>query len=294
MKSNLSQKEINAGMQTIDLLTKNNILLSPHTLKKVIPSYKKFIPNINQYGLWFNQKFTKKIDKYDKIFFLLNGLAASGKDSIYHEMVNLTPKLFYKTVTATSRTARKSEIDKIDYHFYTNVSKFKSDIKKNKFIEFLDRNGVYYGLPKISIDNAFKQPNPIIYCQIEMSGWEKLEKYLFSLKKKTLIIKAFILPHMNINHYLKWLEQNRIGEDTNSRINKSGWELTAAPKKADFIISNRINPKIPTLIYSAKSIINYLLQFFKNPSINKFSLPTDDLKNTNNPSNIIKTHDSIS
>lgn len=293
MKSNLSQKEINSGKQIINLLKKDNTFLSPHTLKKVIPNYKKFISNINQYGLWFTKKFIPKKNKYDKIFFLLNGLAASGKDSLHQEMIKLAPNIFYKTVTATSRPPREREINGIDYHFYSKTSEFKLDIKKNKFIEFLDRNGTYYGLPKTSIDNALKQSNPIIYCQIEMSGWQKLEKYIISQNKDILILKAFVLPHMDINQYIKWLVQNRGEEDIKSRINKSGWELKTAPKKIDFIVSNRINPNISTLTYSAKSIINYLLQFLNRSPVKKFSTPTDKLKFTNNVLNIIKLHDAI-
>jgi len=294
MKSNLSQKEIKSGKKIIDLLQKDNVLLSPHTLTEIIPDYQKFIPHINQYGIWLSKSFLKhKNHKYDKIFFIVNGLAASGKDSLHQEMVKLAPNLFYKTVTATSRPPREGETNGIDYHFYSNLPEFKLDIKKNKFIEFLNRNGTYYGLPKLSIDNAFKQVNPIIYCQIEMSGWQKLEKYVLSQSENILILKAFVLPHMDITRYLNWLIQNRVGEDIESRINKSGWELKTAPQKANFIISNRINPNIPTLTYSAKSIINYLLQFLKKPPIKKFLTPTDKLKFTEKVLDIIKLHNTI-
>jgi len=294
MKSNISQNEINSGKKTINILQNNNCLLSPHILKKIIPDYKKFTPNINQYGFWFSPKFNKKNKKkYNKIFFLFNGLAASGKDSIYSELIKLAPKLFYKTVTATSRTAREGEINKIDYHFYPNISEFKSDIKKNKFIEYIQRGNTYYGLPKISIDNALNQTNPIIYSQIEMSGWEKFEKYIFSQNKNILIIKAFILPHMDIHQYLKWLIQNRGNEEIESRINKSGWEIKTAPKKADFIISNRIKSNSLNLTYSTKTLINSLIPFLNNSPVKKFSIPTNNLKVTKSVSSIIKAHDSI-
>lgn len=294
MKSNISKKEIDSGKKIIDLLQKHNTLLSPHTLKKIIPDYKKYTPDINQYGLWFSPKFNqKKNKKYDKIFFLLNGLAASGKDSIHGELVKLVPKLFYKTITATSRRPRKGEINTVDYHFYPNISEFKTDIKKNKFIEYIKRGNTYYGLPKISIDNALNQLNPIIYCQIEMSGWEKFEKYISSLNKKILVIKAFILPHMDSHQYLKWLIQNRGNEDIESRINKSGWELKTAPKKVDFIVSNRIKTNSLTLNFSAKTIINFLIPFLINSPVKQFLTPTDSLKYTKNVTSIIKTHDSI-
>lgn len=294
MKSNISQHEINSGKQIIDILQNENPLLSPHTLKKFIPDYKNFTPQIDQYGLWFSKKFSQNNNKkYDKIFFLLNGLAASGKDSIHNELIKLVPNFFYKTVTATTRPPRKGEINKIDYHFYPSTSEFKSDIKKNKFIEFLNRNGTYYGLPKKSIDDAINQTNPIIYCQIEMSGWDKLEKYVLSQNKDILILKAFILPYMDTHQYLKWLIQNRGDEDIESRINKSGWEIKIAPQKTGLIIINRIKPNSPTLTYIAKTIINLLTDFVKNKNIKKFQIPTNKLRYTQNTINIIKSHDSI-
>jgi len=294
MKSNISKKEIDSGGNIINLLLKPNPLLSPHLLKNFIPDYKNFFPHINQYGLWLSSTINKKTSqKYDKIIFLLNGLAASGKDSIYKEMTKLTPNLFFKTITATSRFPRENETDGVDYFFYKNTSEFKNGIKKEEFIEYLKRGETYYVLPKKSFDYAFSQPNPIIYCQIEMSGWSKLEQHLSSLNKNFLVIKAFILPNMNLSEYLKWLVQNRGNEGIKSRINKSGWELKIAPQKVDFFITNRISTDIPTLTYTAKTIINALIPFIKTSKIKKNSTPTDNLKNTKNVSNIIKIHDSI-
>ena len=155
MKSNISQKEINSGKKNIDTLQEQNLLLSPHTLKKIILQYNRVSPNINQYGLWISSKIKKNTNqKYDKIIYLCNGLAASGKDSIYNEMINLSPKLFFKTVTATSRPPRKNETDKIDYFFYKNISVFKDDIKNGEFIEYLKRGETLYGLPKKSFKYA--------------------------------------------------------------------------------------------------------------------------------------------
>lgn len=294
MKSNISQKEIDSGKRIINLIKKTNPLLSPHLLKDFIPEYRDFSPSINQYGLWISSNFNKdKNTKYDKIIFLLNGLAASGKDSIYNEIIKLNPSLLFKTITGTSRQPRENEKDGVDYFFYKNKTEFKNDINKGEFIEYIKRGETYYGLPKKSLKLAFEKPNPVIYCQIEMSGWEKLEEYLFSLNKNILLIKSFVLPHMTLTNYLEWLTKNRDNDEITSRINKSGWEIKIAPRMVDFFISNRINPDVPTLTYTAKTIINFLLPFLKLKKIKKFSIPTDNLKPTTNMLKIIKIHDSL-
>jgi guanylate kinase len=298
MKSNISKKEIDSGKKIIDTLLVSNPRLLPFYLKNDLPKYKKFLPDINKYGLWLSSKITKKnkiAQKYDKIIFLCSGLAASGKDSIYNEMIKLCPDLFFKTVTATSRPSRENEVNEVDHYFLKNIDDFKQGIKNQEYLEFIKRGENYYGLPKKSLYHALLQPIPIIYCQIEMSGWSNLEKYISSLKNKNiLIIKCFIFPDMSMSEYINWLTQKRVGEDLDSRINKSGWEIKKAAQKVDLIITNRIRENIPTLTYTAKTILNQIIETANLTDIKKFSTPTDNLKFTIDIEKIIDSHDSIS
>ena len=296
MKSNISNKEINSGKKIIDTLLISNPRLLPFYLKNDFPKYKNFLPDINKYGLWLSKKSIKKINsnqKFDKIFLLYNGLAAGGKDSIYYEIINLYPKILFKIISATTRPIRNDEKENVDHYFYTE-EQFKLAIKKNEFFEYIKRGDSYYGLPKKSLDNAFNQPEPIIFAQLEMSSWLKIEKYLESLKDtKTLVIKIFIMPDMSFDKYLSWLKEKRVNDDLESRINKSGWEIQKAAQKADFIITNRIRENIPTLTYTAKTIINQLIEIAKLTNFKKLSTPTNNLNFTKNVPSIIKTHDSI-
>lgn len=293
MKSNISKKDIDSGKKIIsDLLVKNPRLL-PFYLQEILPQYKKFLPDIKKYGLWCCPKLlNKNPTKYDKIVFLANGLAAAGKDSLYSKMVNLVPDMFFKTITATSRPPREGEVDETDYFFY-QTREFLDSLKNDEFLEFIKRGETYYGLPKKSLDFAFNQPKPIIYCQIEMSGWSKLERYLKSKNLNILVIKQFIMPDMSISEYINWLTNQRLGEDLESRINKSGWEIQKAAIKADIILTNRIRENIPTLSYLAKTIINQLIQIGNLTEINQFKTPTDNLIPQNDINQIISIHDSL-
>lgn len=294
MKSNISQKDINAGKKVIENLLKKNPRLLPHYLKEVIPKYKKFSPDIKKYGLWCcHQNLSKnKSTKYDKIIFLASGLAAAGKDSIYKEMVNLAPDMFFKTITATSRSPRENEVNEVDYFFY-QTNEFIESLKNDEFLEFIKRGETYYGLPKKSLDHAFNQPKPVIYCQIEMSGWSKLEKYIKSKNLNVLIIKEFIMPDMSVSEYINWLTTNRLGEDLESRINKSGWEIQKAATKANIILTNRIRENIPTLTYLAKTVINQLIEISNLTNFSQFETVTDKLISNKNALEIIDQHDQI-
>jgi guanylate kinase len=290
MKSNISQKDINSGKKIIKNLLIKNPRLLPCYLKEILPKYQIFSPDIKKYGLWCCKKSFPK-NKYDKIIFLVSGLAAAGKDSIYNQMYHLSPNLFHKIVTATSRLPRENEINEVDYFFY-QTDEFLSSIKNDEFLEFIKRGETYYGLPKKSLDYAFNQSKPVIYCQIEMSGWSKLEKYIKSKNKNILIIKEFIMPDMSISEYISWLTNERKEEELESRINKSGWEIQKAATKANIIVTNRIREYIPTLNYLAKTTINQIIDL-GNLNIPKFKTPTDSLIHTQNHEEIITTHDNI-
>lgn len=292
MKSNISTKDINTGGEIIKKLLIKNPRLLPFYLQEIIPNYKKFLPNIYKYGLWHRHQSISKNIKYDKVIFLASGLAAAGKDSIYQEMTQLVPDMFFKTITATSRPPRENEINEVDYFFY-QTNEFIESLKNNQFLEFIKRGETYYGLPQKSLDFAFNQPKPVIYCQIEMSGWSKLEKYIKSKNLNVLIIKEFIMPDMSISEYVNWLTTNRLGEDLESRINKSGWEIQKAAIKADIILTNRIRENIPTLDYVAKTIINEITKIANLHNFPIFSLPTDNFNKITDPKEIIMTHDSI-
>lgn len=292
MKSNISIKDINAGKKVIENLLIKNPRLLPHYLKEIIPKYKKFSPNIQKYGLWCCHKSISKNIKYDKVIFLASGLAAAGKDSIYKEMTNLEPNMFFKTITATSRPPRDGEVHEADYFFY-QTNEFIESLKNNEFLEFIKRGETYYGLPKKSLDFAFNQPKPIIYCQIEMSGWSKLEKYIKSKNLNVLIIKEFIMPDMSVSEYINWLTTNRLGEDLESRINKSGWEIQKAATKANIILTNRIRENIPTLTYIAKTVINQIVETANLTEFSQFESITNTLSVTKNIEEIISTHDNI-
>jgi len=295
MKSNISKKEIESGKEIIEKLSKLNPKLLPHHLKDIVPDYKKFLPHPQKYGLWSSTK-TKKSkfnQKYDKILLLLNGISAGGKDAIHQEMERLAPKLFSKAVTATSRPPREGEIHGQDYYFYESHQVFRQSLKNGEFLEYYKRGETYYGLPKKSLENSINHSSPIIYSQLEMSGWSKAEKYISTNHANIFILKIFVIPDMNFFDYQKWFIEKRNNDDIESRLNKTGWELKKAPKKADFIITNRIRENSPSLTYTAQTIINQITDLLKDPKISQFPTPFNIDQELEDTESIIQFHDSI-
>jgi guanylate kinase len=265
MKSNISKKDIKSGKEIIEKLSELNPKLLPHFLKDIIPDYQKFLFHPHKYGLWFSNKtkHPKFNQKYDKIMLLISGITAGGKDAIHQEMEKLAPNLFSKSVTATSRPPREGEIHGQDYYFFENHKIFRQSLKNNEFLEYYKRGETFYGLPKKSLNSSINHPSPVIYSQLEMSGWSKAEKYISINYPNIFILKIFIIPDMNFSDYKKWFLKKRNNNDIESRLNKTGWELKTAPKKADFIITNRIEKNTDSLTRTAQTIINQITDLLK-------------------------------
>jgi len=258
MRSNLSKKEIESGKDLIQLLLEKDIKLLPDYLRELVLEYKNFFKDPQQEYLWFSKKTKQKEfnQKYDKIMLLLSGITASGKDAIRQEIERLSPNLLTKTITATSRQPRKEEVDGKDYYFFNNSKNFRQAIKNKEFLEYIKQGQRFYGLPKKSLDEAIKQKNPVIYSQIEMSGWTKVERYLSNLPEVNIFnLKVFVVPEMNFSEYQQWLKEKRSNDDLESRLAKTGWELKKAPKKSHFIVINKITKDGEHLTHTAQTII---------------------------------------
>jgi len=299
MKSNISKKDIESGKNIIELLQQKNPKLLPHQLKEIISGYKKFSVSLEKFGIWISPKARSKKfrQKYSKVILLFSGVTAGGKDAIREEIETLAPNLFKKTVTSTSRPPREGEIEGKDYFFFESSKLFRLSIKNQEFLEYIKRGEHFYGLPKKSLDEALTSDSPVVYSQIEMSGWSKTEKYLNTISQsQTLILKVFVLPDMNFSDYQKWLTEKRTNEDIDIRLAKTGWEIKKAPKKADFIVTNRIREDKKFLNLTAKAIINQIAEFLDHPSFPTFPPEftiNEKLKKSKDTEAILSFHNSI-
>lgn len=299
MRSNLSHKDIESGKDIIKLLQEKNPRLSPHHLKDIVSEYQKFSLSLEKFGLWVSPKAKSKKfkQKYSKVMLLFSGVTAGGKDAIREEIETLAPNLFKKTITGTSRPPREGEIEGKDYFFFKDTKTFRSSIKNQEFLEYIKRGSQLYGLPKKSLDEAISSSSPVVYSQIEMSGWSKTEKYLNTITQNQIFtIKVFVLPDMNFTEYQNWLDQKRNNEDVDIRLAKTGWEIKKAPKKADFIVSNRIREDKKYLNLTAKTIINQIAEVLDFPTFPSFPSEftiDENLKKSKDIEKILSFHDSI-
>lgn len=76
---------------------------------------------------------------------ILSGPTAVGKNTVGEHLMRTHPDLT-RIVTATTRTPRAGEIDGEDYHFCTEED-FKAGLARNRFLEYAEVHGRYYGTP---------------------------------------------------------------------------------------------------------------------------------------------------
>lgn len=81
---------------------------------------------------------------------ILIGPSASGKTEIAKYLISKFA--FKKFVTTTTRKPRYGEINDIDYHFI-DIDTFQKYINEDKFIEYVNYNGNYYGTTLEEIDD---------------------------------------------------------------------------------------------------------------------------------------------
>ena len=81
---------------------------------------------------------------------ILVGKAASGKDYLKHK---LKSKKFKIGVSHTTRPPRENEKDGVDYNFVSEYE-FTEMIGQEKFIEYMEFNGWYYGQTEADFNGA--------------------------------------------------------------------------------------------------------------------------------------------
>ena len=256
-------------------LAQINPCLCPDRLTKFFPEYSKFSRNCDRFGIWQTPVIKKRIaqnkNKYSKVLLLLSGVAGGGKDAIREKIEELYPNTIFKMITATSRQPREGEQHAVDYYFYDSKAAFKKAIDNNELLEWVTQGSRLYGLPKISLNDAIKKPQPIACTHVEMTAWPKVSKFIKQeVKEKPFILKVFVMPHMKYNRYAnKWLSDRR--EDYDARISRTLWELNKAPHEADLLISNHIDKITPFLKWQTKSLLRLIWEILTPEAKNQFS-----------------------
>tara|TARA_B100000963_G_scaffold258275_1_gene226664 strand:- start:987 stop:1538 length:552 start_codon:yes stop_codon:yes gene_type:complete len=157
-----------------------------------------------------------------KKLIIITGPSGVGKGTVVRDILKRDKNLWL-SISATTRSPRKGEIEGVDYYFLTKT-RFKQMIDEQLFLEWAEFADNFYGTPLSSIrekiENGFK-----VILEIEVEGANQVrEKFPDSLS-------IFLLPPNK-----KELE-NRIRD----RGTDNEASILRRLERADFEISSSIN-----------------------------------------------------
>lgn len=104
----------------------------------------------------------------NKKLFVISGCSGVGKGTVINEFMKRNSGDFILSVSCTTRKPRPNEIDGVNY-FFISKENFEKNIKEDKFLEYAQFAGNYYGTKKKYINEKFEQGFNII-LEIETQG----------------------------------------------------------------------------------------------------------------------------
>lgn len=163
---------------------------------------------------------------------VISGPSGAGKSTLLKKLLAEYPDKFGFSISNTTRQPRVGEVDGVDYHF-TTVEDFKDLINNNKFIEWAQFSGNYYGTSFKSV-NAITKQNKICILDIDMQGVK-------SVKASNLNARYLFLSPPSIESLRSRLEGRgtETSESLEKRISAAAAEMEYAQTGAhDKIIIN--------------------------------------------------------
>lgn len=100
------------------------------------------------------------------ILTVISGFSGAGKGTIMKKLVGEYP--YFLSVSATTRSPRKGDLDGVDYFFKTR-EEFEQMIQDKALIEWAEYCGNYYGTPKEAVKKQLAEGRDVL-LEIEMQG----------------------------------------------------------------------------------------------------------------------------
>lgn len=166
----------------------------------------------------------------NKKLFVISGCSGVGKGTVLKEFMARNTEDFMLSVSCTTRKPRPGEVDGINY-FFMPVEEFQDCIKKDKFLEYAQFAGNYYGTKQKYINQKFAEGLNII-LEIETQGALQVKK------KMPEAVLIFIAPPSveELEHRLRG-RHTEDEETIKKRLDLVKIELERS-KQYDYIVVN--------------------------------------------------------
>lgn len=171
--------------------------------------------------------------------------SGSGKTTIVREILPQFPNLQF-SISATSRAPRGSELDGVDYYFFS-TEQFLQAVEAEKFIEWQEvYAGTCYGTLRAEVERIWNSGGVVVF-DVDVVGGVNLKRIFGDSA-----LSIFIMPLS-----IEVLRQRLVGRATDSaeaierRLAKASTEIEFAPKFDKVIV----NDDLPTAVSQTAAAI---------------------------------------
>ncbi len=107
------------------------------------------------------------------LLIVISGASGTGKGTVCKKILAEMPKIAY-SISATTRKPRAGEVDGREYYFLS-VEEFKAWIAEEKFLEYAEVYGNFYGTPLNKIEERLNRGEDIL-LEIDVQGALNVKK----------------------------------------------------------------------------------------------------------------------
>ena len=164
------------------------------------------------------------------LLIVISGPSGVGKGTVRKALFEMPKHNLTYSISMTTRKKREGEVDGKDYYFVSK-EEFEKKIEENKFLEYAEFVGNYYGTPLDKVNEQLDLGNEVV-LEIEVEGALQVKK------KVPDCVMIFIVPPGKEALYQRLRKRGTESEDViQQRIEKANREFKLA-KYYDYIVVN--------------------------------------------------------
>ena len=116
---------------------------------------------------------------------IVSGPSGVGKSTVLHQVFDKLDRYFF-SISATTRAPRPGETDGVEYYFISR-EEFEARIAQNRFLEYAEYAGNYYGTP-IEPIYEHSAAGDVVFLDVEVQGYQQIRE------KIPEAVSVFIAP----------------------------------------------------------------------------------------------------
>ena len=165
---------------------------------------------------------------------VISGPSGVGKGTVRKALFNMPKHNLTYSVSMTTRTMRPGEVEGRDY-YYVSREEFEQKIKEDKFLEYAEFVGNYYGTPLDKVNEQLDLGNEVV-LEIEVDGAQQVKQ------KVPDCVMIFIVPPGKQALYDRLRRRGTESEDVIlQRIEKANREFEKAYLYDYIVVNDEVN-----------------------------------------------------